>query len=406
MSIDQDNLKIAIFQKKQNCFFYEQIHWDNQMVLIPEIFDWAFSKKITNLIDITEHFGEMRGDLFKLFEVLHFVEQLRSGNCSNIQEKFADTTSWSKLPSLNSELFFANEFAKMGFSVSLIPDNALEYPKKSPDISVLKDGREFLIEVALISGDETTSEIGESIATVARETHFRVEIQYSEEFSIPVVKSDERKERENLIDRFIDEFKKIIQTIDQKSLPQNRDILGCKVTFTQPLYGKRGYYAGCVTGAINIPDEKFKEEITFRVQEKAKKRMSWNETQQNKPYLVALDIQQLFMESQYLVSLLFGERCYFEPPSKPKYTELPEVNEAKAHGWQKLLEEVGFSEQICPVIQPGIFITNPFISQNVTGIIARIGGELYCLPNPFAEKSINCLDLQQEIPWPVNAKYY
>jgi hypothetical protein len=376
------------------------------MILNPEIVDWAFGKKITNLINIAEHFGERRRDLFKLFEILHLAEQLRSSNCSNIQEKFADTTSWSKLPALNSELFFANEFTKMGFSVSLIPDNTPEWPKQSPDMCVVKEGREFLIEVARISDDETISEIADSITTVVEKSSFRVEIQYSEEFSIPVINGKEREERENLIDRFIDEFKKIIQTIDQKSLPQNRDILGCKVTFTQPLYGKRGYYAGCVTGAINIPDEKFKEEITFRVQEKAKKRMSWNETQQNKPYLVALDIQQLFMESQYLVSLLFGERCYFEPPLKPKYTELPEVSEAKANGWQKLLEEVGFSKQICPIIQPGIFITNLFISQNVTGVIARIGGEIYCLPNPFAEKAINCSDLQQEIPWPVNAKYY
>ncbi len=45
------------------------------MVLIPEIFDWAFSKKITNLTNIADHFGEVRGDLFKLLEVLYFVEQ-------------------------------------------------------------------------------------------------------------------------------------------------------------------------------------------------------------------------------------------------------------------------------------------------------------------------------------------
>jgi hypothetical protein len=376
------------------------------MVLIPEIFDWAFSKKITNLTNIAEDFGERRGDLFKLFEVLHLVEQLRASNCPNIQEKFADTTHWGKLCSLNSELFFANEFAKMGFSVSLISDNAREYHKKSPDISVLKDGREFLIEVALISGDETISEIEGSITTVVKESSFRVEIQYSEEFSIPVINGEEREERKKLKETFIDEFKKIIQTIDQESLPQNRDILGCKVTFTQRLYGRQGYYAPGGNDMINIPKEKFKKHIAFKVEEKAKKRLNWNEHQKDKPYLIALDIQQLFMEPKYLVSLLFGKRCYFEPPSKPKYTELQEVSEAKAHGWQKLLEEVGFREQICPVTKPGIFITNPFISKNVTGVIARIGGELYCFPNPFAEESINCLDLQKAIPWALNAKYY
>ncbi|MBK1988667.1 hypothetical protein A0J48_014145, partial [Sphaerospermopsis aphanizomenoides BCCUSP55] len=166
-----------------------------QMILIPEIFNWAFSQKLSNLYNISEHFGENETDLLNLLEIIYLAEQLKYANCSNIQEKFADTTNLNKLYSLSSELFFANEFRKLGFSVSLIPDNTPEWPTKSPDMCVVKEGREFLIEVARISGDETTSEIADSIRSLIKKSPFWIEIQISRECYIPVVNSKEREEQ-------------------------------------------------------------------------------------------------------------------------------------------------------------------------------------------------------------------
>lgn len=380
------------------------------MIFSYEALNWAFGKKLSNVLKIFEDARDSQTDLFKLEDILYLVEELKSSNCPNIQEKFADTTTWEKLCSLYSELFFANELRKLGFYVSLIPDNTPEWTIKkgkkeqsntSPDIYVLKDELEFLIEVAQISDDETTSEIAESIRTVVNKSPFIIEIKYSKEFSIPVLNSQERTERKIIKKKFTDEFKNVIKTIDEKSLPQNRDIFGCKVTFSKPLYGKIGYYSGCVTDAVFIPEEKFKKQIIDIVEKKAKKRISWNENQRNKPYLVALDIRQSFILPITLTSLFFGDKCQFKSPLKSQEIEIIKVKQAKASGWKTLLEEVGFNEQISRIKDPGIFITNQYISENISGVIARTGGKIYCLPNPFAEESINCLDLQQKIPWTV-----
>lgn len=418
------------------------------MMFIPEIVDWAFSKKQSNLLHITEHFGENQRNLFKFLEVFQLVEQLKSNNCLNIQDKFANTTDWEKFNSLSSELCFANELIKLGFSVSLIPDNTPEWTieegkKKrdntSPDISAVKNGQEFLIEVARISDDETTSEISDFIDILARVNSVCVEInKYSKKFSLPVLSRNERTERHELIAKFLDEFEKIIKTVDPSSLPQKRDIYDCNVIFSKPPDGMPGYCGGYVTDCVRIPEEKFKLQIAKTVEAKAKKRDSWKDCQKQKPYLIALDIKQNWIRPEILVSLLFGDQSYFPPPAEPRYSELPIVSEAKARGWQKLLEEVGFSNQThspviwrspfwqiyfltltpesesyslkkykyadsklryFPVINHGLFITNACVSRNITGVIARIGRELYCLPNPFAEESINLLDLHKEIPW-------
>ncbi|MEQ9552914.1 MAG: hypothetical protein RIM23_25270 [Coleofasciculus sp. G3-WIS-01] len=373
------------------------------MMSVPELIGWSFSKKPKNLLAITEHFGETQQDLFKLLEVLELIESSRGCNFLNLQDKLVEeSSSWSNFLSFGSELFFANEFSRQKFSVELILKSTECWNKegrKIPDFSVLKDNQNFLIEVARISGDETTSEVASRISPLIRRSSFRVEIKYSENFSFPVIKSNERTDRKNLIDEFVNEFDKIIKTLDSTtSLPKSEDILGCRVTFTKPRHGNRGYYAGCVTDAINLPEEKLYQHIAFVIEEKAKKRITWDESKKEIPYLIALDIQQDYIFQDRLISLLFGKRCHCID-SQPQYSEPSIVSDAKARGWQEFLEKVGFSQQTqSPVTEPGLLISNENTCKNVTGIIAKISGELHYLPNPFAEEPINSLDIHALVP--------
>ena len=373
------------------------------MMSAPELIRWSFSKKPQNLFAIIEHFGETQQDLFKLLEILELIESSRGSNFLNLQDKLAgESSSWVNFLSFGSELFFANEFFKQGFSVELI----LAYERcwarqnrRPPDLLVLKDEQKFLIEVARISGDETTSEVAARISPLIRQSSFRVEIKYSEDFSFPVIGHHERTDRQKLIEKFVNEFEKILITLDSTtSLPKSEDILGCQVTFTKPLDGKRGYYAGYGTDAIILPEEKLYQHIEFKINEKAKKRITWDESKKEIPYLIALDIQQDFIFQERLISLLFGKRCYFTD-SQPQYSEPSIVSDAKARGWHEFLENVGFSQQTqSPVAEPGLLISNEITSKNVTGIIAKIRGELHYLPNPFAEASINSLDIHALVP--------
>ncbi|MBK1988668.1 hypothetical protein A0J48_014150 [Sphaerospermopsis aphanizomenoides BCCUSP55] len=104
------------------------------------------------------------------------------------------------------------------------------------------------------------------------------------------------------------------------------------------MHGKSGYYAGGVTDAFIIPEEKFENELKFRLEEKAKKRKHWNKTQKYQPYLVALDIHQGWISPSNLVSLVFGNQCYFQCPLKSTDIEPLKVKHAKTRGWQTLLE--------------------------------------------------------------------
>ncbi|EDX77312.1 hypothetical protein MC7420_449 [Coleofasciculus chthonoplastes PCC 7420] len=373
------------------------------MMSVPELIRWSFSKKPKNLLAITEHFGETLQDLFKFLEILELIESSRNCNFLNLQYKLVEeSSSWSNFLSFGSELFFANEFSRHNFSVELILKSKDCWNKEGrqiPDFSVLKDKHKFFIEVARISGDETTSEVAARIRPLIRHSSFCVGIKYSEDFSFPVIKSNERTDRQNLIDKFVNEFEKILKTLDSTtSLPKSEDILGCRVTFTKPLDGKRGYYRGCVTDAINLPEEKLYQHIASVIELKAKKRTTWDEPKKEIPYLIALDIQQDYIFQDRLISLLFGKRCHFID-SQPQYSEPSIVSDAKARGWQEFLEKVGFSQQIqSPVTDHGLLIRNEIICKNVTGIIARIGGELHYLPNPFAEEPINSLDIHALVP--------
>ena len=373
------------------------------MMSVPELIRWSFSKKPQNLFAVTKHFGETQQDLFKFLEILELIESSRGSNFLNLQDKLVgESSSWGKFLAFGSELFFANEFFKQGLSVKLILESEKCWNRQNrrpPDFLVFKDEQKLLIEVARISGDETTSEVAARINPLIRQSYFRVEIKYLEDFSFPVIKSNERTDRQNLIEKFVNEFEKIITTLDSTtSLPKSKDILGCRVTFTKPLDGKRGYYAGYGTDAIILPEEKLYQHITSVIEDKAKKRENWSKSQKEIPYIIALDIQQDFIFPERLVSLLFGKRCHFTV-SQPQYSEPSIVSVAKARGWQEFLEKVGFNQQTqSPVTQPGLLINNEITSKNVTGIIAKIRGELHYLPNPFAEEPINSLDIHALVP--------
>lgn len=373
------------------------------MTSVPELIHWSFSKKPENLFEITKHFGEAQQDLFKLLEILKLIELSRCRKFLNLQDKLvAESSNWRRFLAFGSELFFANEFFKQGFSVEFILDSDKHWAKptrKPPDFIVSKDEQKFLIEVASIAGDETTSEVAKYIRPLIKKSSFCVDIKYTEDFSFPVIKFNEREARQRLIEAFVNEFEKIITTLDSTtSLPKSCDIMGCQVTFTKPLAGKRGYYSGCVTDAVVIPEDKLYQHIASVIEYKAKKRVTWAESEKEIPYLIALDIQQDFIFPERLVSLLFGKQCYFLH-SQPQYSEPSIVSVAKARGWQIFLEDIGFSQQTqSPVIQPGLLISNEVTSKNVTGVIAKIRGELHYLPNPFAEEPINSLDIHAMVP--------
>jgi hypothetical protein len=282
---------------------------------------------------------------------------------------------------------------------------------RSPDLTIEKDGQKFLVEVARIKGDETTLDIANQINPIIKKhsSPFRVRIHYSQNFSIPVINWQEREDREILVRNFVDLFREVIKTIDSNSLPQIKHLLDCEVEFSKSS-SQQGYYAGCLTGVVIDPSGQITPKIKEQLEEKAKKRDKWNDSQKQLPYLVALDIQQHWLSEEELIWLLFGGQCCHADPV-PTYSEPSIVTNAKENGWRDFLENVGFDPRSNSYIPKAIFDSNSdsynpergiFLNpnfENVTGVITRIKNDLQIVPNPFAEESINCPDLEKIIPW-------
>lgn len=376
--------------------------YQNSLDNCPEIIRWAFEQKPQNFSNITEIFdldGSLK-NLFRFLKIIKLAEELKNQNCSNIQEKFAETNTWSKFLSFGSELYFASELAKLGFKVSFILDNSSEWKTDdskdipSPDIYIERNGLNFFIEVARIKDDETTSDIAIKINPIIKKYPFRVHIRYSEEFSNPVVSSEEREEREEQIENFVAQLKQVIGTVNPELLPQTKIIFGCEIEFSQAPKNK-GYYAGCMTGVIINPSERVKPQIKNELCKKAEKRKSWNDSHKDIKYLVALDIQQNWFFEDRLIPLLFGEQC----ANFSDYSEAEIVTRAKENGWTDFLDNVGFNlVSDAHVRELGILINQP-IFNNVTGVVTRIEDHLQVTPNPFAEQQINYPDLEKVIPW-------
>ncbi|MEE9354981.1 MAG: hypothetical protein V3U75_05265 [Methylococcaceae bacterium] len=351
------------------------MHW-------PELIDWSLQKHKKGLYQLSKHFNQFEPDFFKLLEIFAQIELSRSNNIVGIQEKIKEeTSSFDRFLSFGSELVFANEFVFKGFGVELYVGNEAmwEQPNSSsiptPDLSVDLRVMKMFTEVARVSGDETTSDIAALINPTIRELGFRVDIIYSERFSIPVISSSERTNREKLVSEFVEKFYEVIDSIEKSSLPQTIDFLDCKVTFTKPLKGKEGYYAGDNTAAIIVPTENILKQIKKVILSKAIKRKKWPSSLQNEPYLIALDVHQTFLLKEDLDSLLYGKRTFFQD-CEPVYSEPPLVQAAKQNGWAEFLEKVGFSQnEKCPVTEVGLFITSEQVCRNISGIFIR----LHCL---------------------------
>jgi hypothetical protein len=356
---------------------------------------------------MTKNFGERQNALIRfLEEIFPLSESLKSYQCKGIQEKFSETTSWSKIPSLTSELFFANEFAKLGFSVELISDSESNWQHRdkripSPDFLASKDGESIFVEVARIGGDETISQIIDAISPLLSDTSFCAEIQYTREFSWPTISHNERTKRENLIEDFVEHFKTCLQDAELPTSSLKYDIFGCQISLIRTPNCQPGYYKGSNGAVITIPE--FKAYVAYQIEKKAKKRQNWNHQRKQIPYLVALDIQQSFILSPIFVQWLFGSRTSLNVRhaniSENPYSEPDRVSDAKSQGWKDLLEKVGFNSRE-RVEEGGILMTHETLN-NISGLVVNMSGIPHFIPNPFAEESINCPHLCDLIPLPM-----
>jgi hypothetical protein len=378
---------------------------------LKEILDWAFEHRPSNHLAVSREYNDDASNRSILFEVANLTHSLRQAGCERIQEKFVEVSSWSKMVSLKSELFFAYELIKIGFAIKFICDGDDVWKDSrgkqisSPDLLAKKLGREVFVEVQRISGDETFIELRSKLTPLIRKSNLRMEIIYSEVLSLPALNHEERTNRENQISNLVQNLEQLLIQVNPGNLPKTYEILGCKILLEEfPEQGSEQFTLLQSTQVVELTQEQLKQNVIYYLEQKAKKRNHWKPKDTSIPYILAFDINQYSVFSPLLNQWLFGGRISLSTSSKMyqnyenSLIEDQDVTSAKLNGWGDVLERSGFNENE-KIGSLGAFRDNNLLN-NTSGILVNQGRILF-IPNPFADEEINAPDLLTLIPFPM-----
>jgi hypothetical protein len=352
--------------------------------------EWALATNTYNLQDLL--FNTYKDKLAYLKYLNDLIRFLREHGCSDIQEKLKHISDLLRFRSIRSELEIAKGLIQRNKSVDLLPENYMGMVSP-PDLLAVDDEIEAYIEVKRILEDQTTSAIIEFLRRFLRENnyHYIINVVLNEMMSIPVIKWHERRLKEEVIRKALQEFEAKIKTLDPTSLPAEIETNIGKFEI-HPSTSGRGFPGVIRTSFIKLPEKKMIEKIRQDVIEKASKRDKWIDEHQAKIYIVALDFEELAYDKDYLEIALIGHRVYVKPPLQaPIIYETNEVQHAKELGWEQFLREtciIPTNRTYLDSNRKGIFFTEPII-KNVSGVIGKFREELHFVPNPFSFDEIN-----------------
>jgi len=319
--------------------------------------------------------------------------ELRKATCENVQEKIKDANHLQKFYSIISELEIAKFLIYQGKHVTLLTD---DYMKNSPpDMLVTCNGQEAYVEVKRITHDESINLIEELLTKFLQKYGycFRVDLTLSHDLSIPVTKCEERKFKENLTRKTVEEFKEKFSYCDLSRLPLEINVLGTRFEIRKSEFSK-GYIGFIHTACITVPREKLIKKIKRDVCEKAFKRINWSAEHRKKIYIVAIDCEQYWVSEDDVNEALIGRGCYFHstlpmPPWAPPREVKEKIETAKQKGWKEFL----IAKHIIPYDRTrleydGIYFTRSETG-NISAVLVRKGNKYYFVPNPFAFDEIN-----------------
>ena len=271
--------------------------------------------------------------------------------CKGLIEKIGDINNLQKFETFLSELEVASRLMKNGKLVDFLPDSFMGESIPSPDLFV--DGMfQSYIEVKKLTIEQSFDIILFGLRDFLKDKKVIVNVEFSEELSIPVLKRDERLKKEVIAEKSLEEFRQRFVEVDLKKLP--RKILTEGATFE--IYDRtkmnKGYPGVLRHRVIRFPDELFIEKIREDVIEKAKKRTNWNQENRKYYYFVALDCREHFgIDDTVVSSALYGSSRYYVPPLKPpQFIPSKEIDQAAKRGWTDFMKKSGIlpNGQSCP----------------------------------------------------------
>jgi hypothetical protein len=163
--------------------------------------------------------------------------------------------------------------------------------------------------------------------------------------------------------------------------------------------GKSFLGISTMKGTITLRDE-YLERIRYDILQKGSKRNEWSGTDLDKLYIVAIDDESIFFDTDWYNIILYGPSTEFYPPlSVPEITLDATLQHAIDIGWKEYLTEMHILRKNRSVIendQRGIFY-NQIPMKNVTAVMVRNRTNFYLMANPFAEDHINSSTILAEM---------
>jgi len=311
------------------------------------------------------------------------VSNLRNANVTGIQEKISDVNNnLRKFRAAISEFEIAKVLVANGKQVQLLPDSFM--PGKSPDMLLKDSSKEYYVEVTQLSDDEAVTIILDGLRAFLDDPSkaYRVDVTLPEDLTLPVVNYRERQIKEDRANKIVAEFKSAFPRLNLANLPVTYRSDGVEFKIVQSGMTK-GYPGFIDTSVIVVPSHKYVERIRYLVTKKAEKRLDWTGDHLKKPYLVAIDCEQVFLFEEDCYQALLGSRTtYHDEP-------LVLVNQAAGKGWKDYLVNVHFIPADRTMFTSyGIYLTRS-ICQNVSGVLVRRDRHHWFIPNPFAYDEIN-----------------
>lgn len=340
------------------------------------------------------------------YDLLTNIEELP---IVGLQDKLADIGAEEKLKSTLSELKASRLLAERGFEVELLSDNDNRFPNP-PDLSANRAGVKLLIEVTRKSEAEDDIQflLHQELDPLLKERDFILSIFYSEELSQLAVDRGERLDKEKLFKDFIEELQRCLKSLSRDQLPYDflLDSSEISVKLAEPGWGR----ISCVATSITlVPEEKYIQQVQKAIKLKASKRKSWSTAHLGQPFLIFLDLESSVNLYDAVFPALYGSRIHVNGleanefgPQRVTYPEF--VMDQLQGSQQELLFKLGFdSRRRSHIYEPGLFVTEEVVRNNVTGVVTMLENRVECFPNPFCGRQIWLSNLPELIGVPLTS---
>ncbi len=330
------------------------------------------------------------------------IKKLRVDGCGGIQDKIGEIGDIDRLDHIISELELATALLRPDRTVELLPQDYMR--GKSPDLLVSDNTRKVYFEAKVVTDDEGDSQIIGFLRKFLAAYSAIVNVKIKDRIALPEVTFNERYEKEKIIERSLQEFKK---DFEEPTPGKSKTIETEGAVFEVIGISSNKGYPGVIKSSFQrVPEDKLRAKIERDLIDKARKRKDWKGKDLTIPYIVALHFKAWTVDDILVNEVLFGHTVALgkDPSTKfewqtivgNKETRIPkwkEIERAKERGWEEIL----IKKSLIPsnwiyLLEPGLYLCCRDM-ENISGIIARYGSNnIEFIPNPFAASKFEAFE--------------